>query len=124
MLEPLFLINQAVAMIFLCDFVLQFNLVQQIETADGDTRWMSDRASLARHYLRGCGWSSTCSQSSCPSLTSTLSRCPMLKLYSSSQCLGALASSPPLAAASAASRAAWDSACANSAWLPWSRVAI
>ena len=53
MLEPLFLINQAVAMIFLCDFVLQFNLVQQIETADGDTRWVSDRASLARHYLRG-----------------------------------------------------------------------
>ena len=53
MLEPVFVINQVVAAIFLFDFLLQFNLIQQITTRDGDKKWVSDRATLVRHYLHG-----------------------------------------------------------------------
>ena len=52
--EGLFAINRAIDAIFLLDLVLQFSLMYQAEEGREGSRWISSRALIARHYLRGC----------------------------------------------------------------------
>lgn len=51
-LDPLFLINQVINLVFVLDLVLQFFLMVPITDAFG-TRWVSDSRVIARHYLAG-----------------------------------------------------------------------
>lgn len=53
MLEPLFIINQVITVVFAIDFFLQFILMHEITTKSGDSSWVSDRWLVAKHYLKG-----------------------------------------------------------------------
>ena len=51
-LEPVFIVNQFLTLIFVVDLVLQFFVMTEIETERG-LRWVSDQATIARSYLKG-----------------------------------------------------------------------
>ena len=52
--NPLFIVNRVVDMIFIVDLVLQFSLVYEDEMIkDASLRWITDRRKITIHYLKG-----------------------------------------------------------------------
>ena len=52
-IEPRWVINRCVDVLFIVDMILIFHLAYQ-EKADNGGHWVMNRSHIARHYL--CGW--------------------------------------------------------------------